>query len=197
MKKLVYALFFSLAQLLASQTSDGEVSFNYIYDMYPTVYLPESCHQVTKISYLGDSLELEDGSVWKVSFYDTSKVLSLFQNDVVMITQNNDWFSSYRYRIIHQRTGMTLYVNLSAAPYENGPYTRHVVELDLFHDLVLLRDSAGNVTRYQIALGDTEKFKKWLNNDVVILGHNSGWASDYDCLLINVCLDQHVRARQY
>jgi hypothetical protein len=59
-----------------------------------------------------DTAELEDGSIWKISLYDQSKLAQWHPNDPLSVTQNAKWFSSYNYRWINHRSGECIETNL-------------------------------------------------------------------------------------
>ena len=174
---------------------EEEARFGYLFDSYPPVYFPVSAHWLSSVSVTGDSLELEDGSMWKISHYDGRKVLSWRLNDPLIITQNHRWFSNYKYRIINQHTGGILEANLFLGPVVYGEHTLYVCALDAFEDLLLI-DSRGEITRWEIASNDRWIFQNWALNDAVIIGQNSGWDADYECILINININEFVRARQ-
>ncbi len=174
---------------------DEEASFNYLFDSYPPVYFPVSVHWLSSVSATGDSLELEDGSMWKISRYDGRKVLSWRLNDPLIITQNHRWFSNYKYRIINQHTGGILEANLFLGPVVYGEHTLYVCALDSFEDLLLI-DSRGEITRWTIASNDRWIFQNWALNDAVIIGQNSGWDADCESILINININEFVRATQ-
>src|SRR3990167_5540896 len=62
-------------------TNAKEECHGYIFNSYPSYYLPVVAHQLIGISALGDSVELEDGSVWKINRYDAPSALSFRLND--------------------------------------------------------------------------------------------------------------------
>jgi hypothetical protein len=160
---------------------------------YPPVYFPSGAHCLSSISAFGDSLELEDGSTWKISHYDAKKVLSWGAQDPIIITQNHRWFSDFNYRIINQSTGSSLEANLQFGPIKNGPYTRYVTSLDFARGEVILSDQ----TRWQISDDGIYNFNNWMLLDAVIIGSNSGWDSSCEALLINVTMNESVTAQQF
>lgn len=176
-----------------SPKEESEDCCGFLFDKYPPVYYPSSVHWLVAVSALGDSVELEDGSVWKISLYDGYKALNWRSNDPLMITQNTRWFSKYDYRIVNQNTGTSLEASLFLGPIENGEYTRYVIGIDLNREELLLSDN----THWEISVLDDAVFHDWAIGDAVILGYNSGWNSSCESILINVNMNNFLRAKQF
>jgi hypothetical protein len=159
----------------------------------PPVYFSPAMHSLAAVSAFGESLELEDGSVWKVSIYDAPKVAMWGSQEPVLITQNTSWFSNYQYCLVNQITGDVLEANLFLGPLKDGPYTRYIVSIDATRGELVLNDH----TRWSVSSYDLSAFHDWMLYDTVILGHNSSWDSSSQGLLINVNMNQAVRAKQF
>ncbi len=173
---------------------DGEeAQCNFLFDRYPQVYVPNNIHTLVAVSALGDTVEIEDGSVWKVSTYDGSRAQGWRSTDPLMITQNNRWFSSYAYRIVNQNTNTSIEANLFLGPIKHGQYSRYISDMDTTRGLIKLTDT----THWEISSGDLAIFRDWAVNDSIIIGYNSGWDSSSEGLLINVTMNNYVRARQF
>jgi hypothetical protein len=160
---------------------------------YPPVFYSSGAHCVASVSVFGDRLEIEDGSVWKISSYDARKAVNWRTQDAVLITQNHSWFSKYNYRIINQLTGSILEANLFLGPIKDGAYTRYIVSIDSVCSDIYLNDR----TRWHVSNLDADRFYGWTTNDTVIIGYNSGWDSNSEGLLINVNKNRHIRAEQF
>lgn len=165
----------------------------YVFDRYPAISNSGAFRWKKIVSPNGESVELDDGSVWKVNKYDGYKVLSWKVSDELVITQNHRWFTSYQYRIINQATGTSIEANLFLGPIVNGIASRYASSIDFHNGLALLTDG----TQWEICPSDFSLFANWANGDAIIIGFNSGWDSKYDGLLINVNMNQSVRAKQY
>ncbi len=162
---------------------------------YPPVYYPSDVHWIIAVAASGESLTLEDGSVWKISSYDASKIRGWSSQDALMITQNNAWGSRYLYRIVNQNLNCAVAANLYLNPINDDAHARYVVSIDTIHGELVLSDQ----TRWKVSSWDSSPFKEWRLNDAVIVGYNSGWDSSCRGLLINVSLkkNQSVRAEQF
>lgn len=175
----------------------GEISENirsgFLDEYYPPVYYPASCHWMMKVSALGDSLEIEDGSVWEINSSDGYKALHWKMRDPLIITQNRRWFSSYDYKIQNKTTGSTVDVNLKLGPFENGQYTNYIAIMDRRKGELALTDSSN----WEICPRDRSLFRNWKENQAIIIGVNTSWESSYDILLINVNTNNYVRAKQF
>jgi len=170
-----------------------EARCGFIYDRYPPVYYPNTYHWLIAVSALGDQVEFEDGSVWKINSYDGYKALNWRSNDPLTITQNSRWFSSYTYKIINKNTGTSIEANLFLGPIKNGEYTRYILAIDPTRGEVMLTDS----THWEVSSGDSYVFRDWAINDSIILGSNTGWDSSCEAILINVTMNNFVRAKQF
>src|SRR5690606_27685764 len=104
--------------------------FAYIFDNYPSTYYPASIHWLSAVSAFGDSIELEDGSTWKVGAYDRYKAHNWRPEDPLVITQNHRWFSKCNYRIININSGASIETNLYFGPIKEGTYTIYITAID-------------------------------------------------------------------
>ncbi|HLB52544.1 MAG TPA: hypothetical protein VJK48_02405 [Chlamydiales bacterium] len=170
---------------------------HYIFDIFPPLYFPASSHVIVEVSILGDSVKLEDGSIWNVGRYDSYRLQNWRVNDTVTITQNHSWFSSYKYRIVREQTGSTIEANLFLGPIEQGPYTLYIITLDPVQGLIHLMSGKGELTRWEISSSDRNLFAEWRFGDAVIIGQNTGWDRTCESYLINVNENAGVRAKQY
>lgn len=152
-----------------------------------------SCHWLVAISALGDSLEMEDGSVWKIDSFDNWKVFDWSTADLLFLTQNMEWFGSCNYRLINKNVGSSVAVNLFQGPILNYKYSRRVSVLEPQCGELILSDHS----RWHVSPRDLYLLQEWVVNDSVIIGMNSGWDSSYDAILINVQMNHFVRAKQY
>lgn len=173
------------AALLQKMGVNASAASNY-YATYPGVY-----HSPYSISYLGDYVVLEDGSGWTISTGDSYKTMNWLSSDLVVITPNQSWFSSYMFRMTNQNTGVSVKCNLTLGPIYNGIYTHWIVGINYFtQDVYLENGSIWNVSGF-----DSSIFSKWLLNDTIILGVNDGFfSSSRPYVLINVNTLTHVRA---
>ncbi len=149
-------------------------------------------HHPMIITPLGDAVELEDGSIWSVSYSDRNKTYNWLTSDTLKITPNKSWFSSYKYRFTNLNTNESIEVNLIERPIYNGVYTHWIVQIDSLHDQLCLED--GSV--WSLSGFDYSIYRKWIINDTVIIGHNDGFlSSTRPNILINCDTNDHVDAR--
>jgi hypothetical protein len=180
-----------------------QISFNYIYDQYPKVYLPTSAHTIASVSAYGDIVELEDGSLWSISAYDGRRAMQWPIDEIISITQNTRWFSSCYYRIINRYTGASIETNLSQGPFTGGILTYYVTEFDFSRGIVTLANPTQS-TYWEIHPSDLFKFQNWdfTQPIPVLLGDNNEYTGhpDYkwECILINVKQSRkYIRAHQF
>lgn len=162
-------------------------------DRFPSTYYPAYYHWLVAVSVDGSSVEFEDGSVWRTSSYDGRKALNWRVSDPIAITQNTSLFSSYTYRLINKNTNASISADLFLGPIQSGEYTRYVVALDAGRGEMMLTDN----TRWEICPTDAAIFSNWAINDAIIIGFNSGWESRFEAILVNVTMNNFVRAKQF
>jgi len=170
-----------------------ESSAQFFGGSYPSIYYPSGVHYITTIFAFENRVEMEDGAVWTISRYDAPKLMRWLQDHPIIITQNHRWFSKYNYRIVNQVTGESLEANLFQGPFLYGFYTRYIASLDLYSGYAFLNDG----TQWRISPYDAFLFDQFRVNDVIIIGHNSGYDSSCQGLLINVNMNESVRAEQF
>lgn len=146
-------------------------------------------HHPIAVSLLGETIELEDGSIWTTSSSDRHKTLDWMTGDTIIILPNHSWFSSHDYRLVNINTGANVKVNLSLGPIYNGIYTHWIIAIDYKHRQVCLED--GSV--WKMSWWDSSIVDKWLPNDTVIIGINDGWFSGgSQNMLINVNMNDNA-----
>jgi len=151
-------------------------------------------HYPVSVSAFGDTVEIEDGSIWQVSSSDKSKTLNWMTSDVLVITQNTAWFSSYDYVIVNVSTGVDVKVNMLLGPYYNGAFTHWASAIDYSGRKLYLEDGSiwevgGTWASYQDVL-DT-----WLPNDTILIGLNGDSSPTTPNILINVNTNTWVKAK--
>lgn len=153
---------------------------------------PAAFHRPLSVSLSGDSIELEDGSIWAVAGGDAYKTLNWLTSDLLVITPNPKWFLIYDYCITNVNTGVTVNVSLVLGPLYDALYRHWIVSIDFYKNIIWLEDG----TLWEMASGDSSAMKNWLAGDTVIIGHNEGWFSSYNPnILINVNVANYARGK--
>lgn len=152
---------------------------------------PGAFYSPIYVSALGDKVELNDGSIWSVSSSDTFKTFNWLTSDLVILTPNHEWFSSYMFKMTNQNTGVSIKCNLTLGPIYNGLYTHWITAINYYTQEIALEDgSIWKVTGF-----DSSVFSKWLVNDTIIIGVNDGFlSSSKPNILINVNTLTYVRS---
>ena len=141
---------------------------------------------------IGDTVKLEDGSIWSISPDDSYKTLNWLATDAIVITKNSGWFTSYKFRLSNQNTGIAVEANLQLflTPYYHSIYNHRIVSIDDVLEMIWLED--GSV--WSIASADYST--QWQILDTIIIGINDGRLSKNNPnILINANLLQTARAR--
>lgn len=166
------------AKVVSSKLASQLLAKSLYYTMHPGAY-----HNPVSISIFGDTLEIEDGSIWAISSSDAYTTLNWFSTDLIVITPNHSWFSAYNFRLTNQNTGESVAANLYLGPFYNSPYTRWIASIDHYSHTVYLNDGSA----WSMSSFDASIVNKWFINDTVIIGVNDGWLySTSPNILINV-----------
>lgn len=137
-------------------------------------------HIPKSITYLGDAVTIEDGSIWSIASYDWWKTQQWLGSDTLLIMQNKFKFSNYQFLIVNQNTGQEVEANLALGPFVNGLYTHWIVGIDYFNKIVYLEDgSTWEMTERNIV-------NSWIVNDTIIIGVNQEGSFNRPNILINV-----------
>jgi hypothetical protein len=168
---------------LAMKSMSPLLAQTFYYTSHPAAYQTPA-----SVCYYGYTVELVDGSVWKVDPSDSYLVTGWHSSHLVVITPNHSWFSPYAFRLTNQHTGESVAVNLDLgpiAPIYASYYTHWIVNIDYYNNIVYLED--GSV--WYMSSFDSNIVNQWISGDVVIIGVNDGWlfASNPN-VLINVAM---------
>ncbi|ADI38236.1 hypothetical protein [Waddlia chondrophila] len=180
--------------LAEEEAEDGEVKSKLIKKSAgtSTTYYTShegATHHPIAVSLMGDTVQLEDGSIWIVSSEDRYQTFDWMTGDTIVIVPNHTWFSSYNYCLVNLNTGAKVKVNLSLGPIYNGIYTHWILAIDYSNREVYLED--GSV--WKMSWWDSSIVNQWLPNDTVIIGINDGWFSGSNPnMLINVNMNDHA-----
>lgn len=146
-------------------------------------------HRAVAVTFIGDQVTLEDGSVWSVASFDRWKTLDWLTSDTILVAQNKWYFSSYKFMLINQNTGREVEVNMALGPVYAGYYTYWVTGVDYISGNIYLND--GSI--WQISAFDYSIMDSWLVNDTVIIGVNESSSIFNPNILINVNMLNYVR----
>ena len=172
----------SEVRAVAGMITDGRTAHGVHQYVYYTTH-DGAYHKPISISPVGNTVELEDGSIWNIHSRDSQKTLNWLATDILVVTPNHCWFSIYDFRLVNQNTGASVRANLSLGPIYNGLQTHWIVGIDYNNRVIVLED--GSV--WNMSYFDDAVVKKWLMNDIVIIGINDGWfAGNKRNILINV-----------
>jgi hypothetical protein len=162
--------------------------------MLTSYVFPVNSHWLASIADNNHTIELEDGSHWEVSLSDSYILRNWRREDSLVITPNYNFLSSYDYYITNKNNyNSFVKANLYVGPLAFGPFSHWIVEIDYFGGHIYLE----NQMVWCVNPQDSYLLKEWAVNDHVIFGLYESWFSPFDHILINVNMDNHVRARQY
>ena len=147
----------------------------------------------------GAAVELEDGSQWKLA--DPAIAASWDIHDLIVISPSRFWSREYNYYLTNTKTGTYVKANLflgatKTDPFgQVNPYRHFVVNFEPVKRRVTLENGA----TWEIC-SDDFAIDDWAVNDAVIIGVNDSFYdsvfSSYGSILINVPINDHVRAKR-
>lgn len=154
------------------------------------IYHPGTTHTAINVGPKGDTIELENGSIWIVDPSDYSKTLDWMRTDAIKLTPNHSWFSSYDYVLTNVITQASVRANISMPPFKDSVYSIRIDALDLKARRVTLSD--GSI--WEMSMFDDGIIAKWNIKDIVMLGNNDGWWKEMNPqIMLNVSLLEHAR----
>lgn len=164
-------------------------------------YYPPQFHRATSIAVDGSSIEIEDGSIWKINPEQQYEIREWLPEDPLSISPNTSVFGSGNYYITNKARNIYVEANLHLGPILKGEFTKRIISIDYTYGELILEDGAGYRTTWMIDSGDRRTLNTWYLDQAVIVGTNdswlSGWFSSSDSILINVERNCYIRAREY
>lgn len=160
--------------------------------VYVSVH-PGAYHFPVAYSYLGDTVDTEDGARYVTAPEDRSLIFKWFSGDTIILVRNHALFSNYYFKLINLNTNDVVKVNLLFKPIKNSIYTYWIQAIDTVSSVVLLNDG----TLWSVSGFDTSVMRtNWQVYDTVIMGINDDWISgSYGNFLYNVDANNIVRSQ--
>lgn len=149
-------------------------------------------HQAYAIDYdFGSQIELMNGSVWVVRPNGRGKVRNWLPTDVLFIGPNGSSFSNFK--LVNQTTDNSAEVDLILGPFYYGERTSWIIDIDWYNRRVTLNDGS----QWDVSLWGKPELRRWMINDTVLIGVNSGISSWFNSsLLVNVATKDFVRCNR-
>ncbi|MBS0621207.1 MAG: hypothetical protein JSS61_07115 [Verrucomicrobia bacterium] len=152
-----------------------------------------STHWLIGICDSNRAIELEDGSHWEISPFDAHLIYTWRIHDLLVVSPNYSWFSSFDYYITNRSNNSCVKANLSVGPLLHSTYSHWIVEIDYLSGHVFLEDHS----IWCVHPTDASLLIDWSVNDHMIIGEGNGCYSSYDQILINANMDNYARVKQY
>lgn len=206
MKMKYPALFLSLFMITANLHSEEPSFFS---AKASTVSCECDCYdddislyfrKLAQILGSGETIEMEDGTQWRVVPADSYKTKYWRIGQRLVICPNDGYFSSSSgtYYITNKKTGSYVRADLSRGPALAGKYSQWIEGIDFVKGHIFLKsDTHKKGTSWIVSSSDQNIFKDWRQSDYVIVGVNSSWISSYDTILINTLENKYIRVQQY
>lgn len=140
----------------------------------------------------GYTLELDDGSVWRVTDSSLSKAKDYYREGdlIVIYPVLFPFFSGSKFFFSNLNSGQNVNVDLSLGPISGKPGCVEIDEIDFYRGRLLLRDGNNNRLVWQINTDYLSHLRQWKIGQCVILGSNrrqsNYFGSAFEYMLINV-----------
>ncbi|MGM0440329.1 MAG: hypothetical protein ACQEP8_04355 [Chlamydiota bacterium] len=145
-------------------------------------------HWVVGVSLSGDTVELNDGSIWHIYSGHSKKTLSWLTSDKIVIEANSNRLSYFQYKLTNESLGHSVKARMVKGPFYSGPFTLWIEAISDKH--VWLSD--GSV--WNLSIFDDDVYYGWIANDTIIVGINNDWLSGFNpYILINVNTNDYAR----
>ena len=167
--------------------------------------LPFFCSKDYSVAYRGlqgftnlDTLQLDDGSEWKVDGNDLHRLHYWQAGHSMTITADRGWIDAvnsrkpFLYRLINQSRRSEVSANLFLGSSKYLPAYAEVGAISKGALQTYLTNGSG----WTISSDDIELFDQWQTGHTIIVGIYDRWFTSYDYILINVDLNHYVRANQ-
>ncbi len=174
-------------------TDAGSIDFGFIEYIGK---IPGLIHHLADASSNDSTFTLDNRSKWIASNIDMIKNWKM--DDDLLITQNQAFFSAYRFALVNPRLQKAVPISLhrEPLPIDNNKMF-FILNIDPANDVVHL----SNGLEYTVYPHDHGTLRKFSENDRIILGFNSSDKLDatnldyYKCyLLIDTTCNSYVRA---
>lgn len=142
---------------------------------------------------LADSIELTDGSQWGLPPSAEKIVSSWQEGDELAIYPDRAWFHAYDYSIYNKNNDTKVAAILSEGPFAFHELSNWILHIDHWTGHVQLQDTS----TWCVHPKDEILLEEWSLNDHILIGSDTLPFSYYPQVLINVDMNEHVRARQY
>ena len=172
-----------------NRPSDLKLQTGVYLSPYPIIYYTYPVRSMAALSAFGDSIILDDGSIWEINPHCRNEVSFWSASDALLIYPNNQMFSPYKYVIVNQVFDTEIQVNLSYGPVINSPFALRIVYIDYFREEIYLN----NNSRWKISSSESFLKSNWIEGDYVIIGTDDGYRN----ILINCNLDDYIYAGQF
>lgn len=164
-----------------------------------SVFSNEPYRQVLNKDPAGYSIELDDGSVWKVIYRSTASAKNFFQQGdyVIIYPVIYPLFSGSKYYFYNERNGRSVNVDLSLGSISSRGGNLQILQIDYYQGKILLVDGHGKQAGWKVDPEDILLLRTWKVGQNVIIGSNKRYAgligSAYEFILINSERDHFIR----
>jgi hypothetical protein len=174
-------------------TSEEDVVMGAYYSDYPRIF-EGSHHWPAGRSTNGDTIKLEDGTMWSIRKADAKLASDWRTDDRVIVRPNSSRLSIYAYELVNLDTGDILEASLAVGPLVDGAYSLRIADIDLYRNRILIRDGAGRTTTLSTSSFDREVIEGWQRGDYVVFGVNNDWSALWNhYAVINVSTLDYAR----
>jgi hypothetical protein len=140
----------------------------------------------------GFTLELDDGSVWRVAETSLSKAKNFYRigDRIVIYPVLFPFFSNSKFFFRNLDSGQNVNVDLSLGPISGKPSCIEIEDIDYYRGRLILRDGNNTCLAWNINTDSIVQLRRWKPGQSVILGsnkrHSNYYGSPFKYVLINV-----------
>ncbi|MDF2549692.1 MAG: hypothetical protein K0S07_759 [Chlamydiales bacterium] len=159
--------------------------------MHYPIFLMHHVQLITSIDSKNREVQVEDGSVWKVSILDQSEFAN-WQIGQHFIIQPAPWYSLYDYDLKNFERDTSICATLQSPSYLAGC---DIEQIFAKQGIIVV----GYSIEWSVYSKDWDTLSQWKENERILIGRNTYSASkrDFPYILININQNTFVRARLY
>jgi len=178
-------------QNMAIETDAGLIHFEFVKQSQA---LPGLFQGVAGIDANNNSFELSNGSKW--SAHAIEMIRGWVAGDQLVLSQNQAFFSPYRFALVNLRLGKATPISLSREPRATAEDSFYISKVDYANDIVVLNKGG---LQWEVYRPDHGTLRKFSEHDRILLGVNTASYADEEnhmhYILINTATNQYVRAK--
>ncbi len=149
-------------------------------------YMP--FYRVENVSFFGETLTTDDGTIWRLSDSPISAGSWWDFDNANIVISPGSWCFSNDYLLTNTATQKTVRATLSAGPFKTSSLS--ITYIDYFNTILTLSDGSN----WQVC--DDSILNSWTVGETILLGVNAGWRGGSN-ILINIEKNDYLPANKF